>query len=89
MILNRNRGYYRPGSVSVKFIRNPFSLARCSGFNIYNNISSVISICSFSAQGIKISLLATWGNKLGQEVYRKRSRREPERYVEKHARKKM
>ena len=89
MILNRNRGYYRPGSVFIRFIRNLFSLARCSGFNIYNNISSVISICSFSAQGIKISFLATWGNKLGQEVYRKRSRREPERYVEKRARKKM
>ena len=41
-------------------------MARCSGFNIYNNISSVISICSFSVQGIKISFLATWGNKLGQ-----------------------
>lgn len=40
-------------------------MARCSGFNIYN-ISNVISICSFSAQGIKISFLATWGNKLGQ-----------------------
>ena len=53
MILNRNRGYYRPGSVFLRFIRNLFSLARCSGFNIYNNISSVISICSFSAQGIK------------------------------------
>ena len=41
-------------------------MARCSGFNIYNNISNIISICSFSAQGIKISFLATRDNKLGQ-----------------------
>ena len=42
MILNSNRGYYRPGSVFVKFIRNPFSLARCSGFNII--ITSQVSL---------------------------------------------
>ena len=28
MILNRNRGYYRPGSVLVKFIKKPIQYGR-------------------------------------------------------------